>query len=123
MVEGASQSPVALFGLTGMARRFCMSHPTECESSPEVQQFATKLGKLLGKKCSNDAKEELKVITVLKALGNFGIMTPEARTAVSECVKESKLPVTIRLAAIEASRSNPCDSQVFQSLFIKRFNC
>lgn len=112
LVEAASQSPVALFGLTGMARRYCMSHVQECESSAEVQQFATKLGKLLGKKCSADPKDELKVIAVLKALGNFGIMTPEIRTAVSECAKESKLPVTIRLAAIEASRSNPCDSQI-----------
>lgn len=91
-----------------------MSNPRECESSAEVQQFATKLGKLLGKKCSNDAKEELKVITILKSLGNFGIMTPETRTVVAECAKESKLPVTIRLAAIEASRSNPCDSHVFK---------
>ena len=98
-----------------MARRYCINNAQACESSPEVQQFATKLGKLLGKKCSADSKDELKVITILKALGNFGIMTPEARTAVAECAKESKLPVTIRLAAIEASRTNPCDSQVFEA--------
>ena len=112
MVESASSSPVALLGLTGLARRHCNQNWEECQTSPEVQQFSTKLSKMLGNKCKVDAKDEVKVISVLKALGNLGVMTPEVRATVSECVKDATLPATVRLAAIEATRNNPCDKQV-----------
>lgn len=67
---------------------------------------------MLGNKCQVDAKSEVKVISVLKALGNLGVMTEEVRSAVSECAKDSSLPATVRLAAIEATRNSPCAKQV-----------
>lgn len=117
MVESASSSPVALLGLTGLARRYCVQNLQECEASADVLQFSTKLSKMLGNKCQVDANSEVKVISVLKALGNLGVMTPEVRATVSGCAKEVSLPVTVRLAAIEATRNSPCAKEVgFYSL-------
>lgn len=112
MVESSSNSPVALLGLTGLVRRYCIHKMEECQSIQEIQQFSTKLSKLLGAKCQVDAKNEVKAISVLKALGNLGVMTSEVRSTVAECAKDANLPATVRLAAIEASRNNPCDKQV-----------
>ncbi len=116
MVESESDSPVALLGITGMARRFCIRNPEECQSSTDVQQLSKNLGKLLGNKCQvqpSTPKDEVKIISALKALGNIPVMAPEVRNTVSQCAKDSRLPAPIRLAAIEATRSNPCEKEVF----------
>ena len=54
LVDSVSESPMALLSISGMARRFCSEHPEQCQSSSEIQQLSTKLGKLLGSKCQND---------------------------------------------------------------------
>lgn len=115
MIETASSSPVALLGLTGLARRYCSENVEQCQTSPEVLQFSTKLSKMLGNRCRADAKDEVKIISVLKALGNLGVMAAEVRTVVADCAKDTKLPTTIRLAAIDASRNSPCVKQVIEN--------
>ena len=122
MVDKAANSPVALLGLTGLVRRHCVHHKEECQSSPDVQQLSKSLGKLLGNKCQvGDAKDEVKIISALKALGNLGVLVPEVRTTVSQCVKDSRLPMTVRLAAVDASRSNPCEKEVTEPLLFYHF--
>lgn len=76
---------------------------------------------MLGNRCSADAKDEVKIISVLKALGNLGVMTAEARTKVADCAKDIKLPITVRLAAIQATRNNPCENQVTDNLHRSKY--
>jgi len=117
LVESASNSPIALLSLTSMARRYCVQHPEECQTNADVLQLSTKVAKMLANKCQvSDAKDEVKVIAALKALGNLGVMTPEVRSTVAQCVKSANLPITIRLAAIEASRKSPCVKEVKENL-------
>ena len=68
---------------------------------------------MLGNRCRADAKDEVKIISVLKALGYLGVWAAEVRTTVVDCAKDTKLPATIRLAAVEASRNSPCEKQVY----------
>jgi len=113
LVESASNSPVTLLSLTSMARRYCVQHQEECQTNADVLQLSTKVAKMLANKCQvSDAKDEVKVIAALKALGNLGVMTPEVRSTVAQCVKSANLPITIRLAAVEASRKSPCVKEV-----------
>lgn len=119
MVETASNSPVALLGLTGLARRYCADKMEECQSVPEVLQLSSKIGKLLGKSCQADAKDEIRVIAALKALGNLGVMSAEVRNTVIECAKDTYLPATTRLAAMEATRNNPCQKPVRNLVLIR----
>lgn len=96
-----------------MARRYCVQHADECQTNADVLQLSTKVAKLLTNKCQvSVAKDEVKVISALKALGNLGVMTPEVRSTVAQCVKSVNVPMTIRLAAVEASRKSPCVKEV-----------
>ena len=55
------------------------------------------------------------VMSALKAIGNLGVVSADVLRNVNNCVKDDKLSVAIRLAAVEASRSYPCNKSVTTS--------
>lgn len=113
LVDSVSESPMALLSISGMARRFCTENREQCESNSEIQQLSTKFGKLLGNKCQND---DLRVISALKAIGNLGVMSQDVLQTINTCIKEDKLPVSTRVAAIEATRNSPCIKPIKEAL-------
>ena len=48
------------------------------------------------------------VRSALKAIGNLGIMSQDVLQTINACIKEDKLPISVRVAAIEATRTTPC---------------
>lgn len=55
----------------------------------------------------------------MKALGNMGVMTQEVQKTVIACAKNVKAPTSLRLAAIDASRRNPCQVNGNQAIFLR----
>jgi len=110
LVDLAADSPIALLSISGLARRFCQQESVQCEKNAKIIELSNKLGGLLGNKCKSD--DEVKVMSALKAIGNLGVVSADVLRNVNNCVKDDKLSVAIRLAAVEASRSYPCNKSV-----------
>jgi len=61
LVDIASESPVALFGITGLARRVCNNDMAACENSEDIMLLSERLNNLIGSCQQYQPENEIKV--------------------------------------------------------------
>lgn len=115
LITADKPSRTAVLGITSMAHAYCRQN-TECESVKTITKLEDLLAQIMGRKCkaSNDEEED-KVVLALKGFGNLG-RVGKHENAILDCIKDTKLSVPIRLAAIEAFRRTPPDEHVVDVL-------
>merc|ERR1712042_241883 len=82
-----------------MVRHFCQKR-TDCAAVKEVQDFIKVLEARIGTDCSGN---EDVVLMSLKAIGNAGV-SMAGRPALIQCIKNEKVGMDLRIAALEAFR-------------------
>uniref|UniRef100_T1J9X6 Vitellogenin domain-containing protein n=1 Tax=Strigamia maritima TaxID=126957 RepID=T1J9X6_STRMM len=103
-----------LLGLSALVHTYCHQPSIECSNDMDLQIFAEKFANNL-KGCQDEKNTTEKVLIALKAIGNVGFLT-KAEKKLKSCYLNSKNDVAVRVAAIDALRRWPCDTQ-HKSLF------
>jgi len=83
-----------------LVRNFCTNNK-DCGTVKEVQDFVKVLESRIGNNCGGNDVDV--VLMSLKAVGNAGVVLA-GRDALIKCAKNDKIPLEIRLAALEAFR-------------------
>ena len=96
-----------VLAVSALVNSYCRNNK-ECSYESEVQDITNTFIEMLGTDC---AGAHDKVILALKALGNSGA-APNAVPTLNRCVANDKLAAEIRVAAIQAFRRQPCDTEV-----------
>lgn len=100
-----------------MVYSYC-KHNTHCEEETSVRQISETVAAQVQQYCvaSGDEESDQMALAALKALGNMGVMTPEAAMSVIECIRNDGAQNNIRVAAAHSFRNAKCQRQVTQHL-------
>ena len=97
----------ALLGVSSLIHNYCKTDAL-CGESTEIQTVLRTIETKLGTACRSVTEEDkVKILVVLKALGNAGRWV-NAGSILKRCYAEEN-PMEIRVAALETFRSAPCD--------------
>ncbi|XP_071528861.1 LOW QUALITY PROTEIN: uncharacterized protein [Panulirus ornatus] len=117
LFESPRNLPTATLSAASMVNTYCRHNPS-CYDEPTVQGLAVALSNRLPNGCSlsSDPERQMSALTVLKALGNMGVMTEEASKSVFDCLENEDAKTNIRVAAAQAFRQAKCNSAITERL-------
>ncbi|XP_076472801.1 uncharacterized protein LOC143302134 isoform X1 [Babylonia areolata] len=98
----------ALLPVSTMINNFCQRQP-QCSLESSVQSIMTSFEDLIGSSCYVNKKNLDQVLMGLRAIGNAGHVS-SAVSVVNKCVKRTRNPTEVRVAAAQAFRRLPCDA-------------
>ncbi|XP_076436385.1 uncharacterized protein LOC143275928 [Babylonia areolata] len=98
----------ALLPVSTMINNFCQHQP-QCTLESSVQSIMTSFEDLVGSSCYVNKKNLDQVLMGLRAIGNAGHVSSSV-SVVNKCVKRTRNPMEVRVAAAQAFRRMPCDA-------------
>ncbi|XP_076472286.1 uncharacterized protein LOC143301780 [Babylonia areolata] len=98
----------AMLPVSTMVNNFCQRQP-QCSLESSVQSIMTSLEDLVGSSCYVNKKNLDQVLMALRAIGNAGHVS-SAVSVVNQCVRRTRNPMEVRVAAAQAFRRMPCDA-------------
>ncbi|XP_037400850.1 uncharacterized protein LOC108437497 isoform X3 [Pygocentrus nattereri] len=101
-----------ILALSSLVHRLCQRQQAPCSQMAEVQQFVLVLKEGLAQGCGEQgAIPVTELLHVLKAVENIGLAATALVPQLNSCILNHSAPLELRLAAVQAFRRIPCDSQ------------
>uniref|UniRef100_A0A8C4QK32 Vitellogenin domain-containing protein n=1 Tax=Eptatretus burgeri TaxID=7764 RepID=A0A8C4QK32_EPTBU len=110
LLESSLVNQATLLSVSTMLNQFCVRH-SACANMTPVQNAARIFGKTLQEGCQPyNEKQRMKLVLVLKAIGNGGQAMSSLASLLAKCVAKTSTPTSLRLIGLEAFRRIPCET-------------